>query len=115
VTRLFAEVYLDEDVSVLVASLLRARGFKAVTTRDSGHLGQTDSAQLDYAATREMLFVTHNRVDFEVLHGQWLAANKVHWGIVIASRRPPNALVANILRLLSRITADEFRSQLLYL
>lgn len=57
-TRLFAEVYLDEDVSVLVASLLLARGFKAVTTRDADQLGRSDRSQLGYAASHEMLFIT---------------------------------------------------------
>ena len=36
--RLFIELYLDEDVDVLVADLLRARGFVATTTRDAGNL-----------------------------------------------------------------------------
>jgi hypothetical protein len=49
VSRLFAGVYLDEDVSVLVADLVRARGFEAITPRDSGHLGRTDIEQLRYA------------------------------------------------------------------
>lgn len=113
-TRLFAEVYLDEDVSVLVATLLRSRGFKVVTTRDAGQLGQSDSAQLEYAASRGMLFLTHNRVDFEALHQQYLATEKAHWGIVIASRRLPHAIVSSLLRLLNRMTADELRNQLLY-
>jgi hypothetical protein len=34
--KLFAELYLDEDVSVLVAALLRARGFDVITARDEG-------------------------------------------------------------------------------
>ena len=39
VNGLFIEIYLDEDVSVLVAELLRARGFVAVTTQQAGNLG----------------------------------------------------------------------------
>ena len=34
--RLFIEVYTDEDVDVLIADLLRARGFSVLTTRDAG-------------------------------------------------------------------------------
>lgn len=41
--RLFAELYLDEDVSALVVVLLRARGFDAITARDSSMLGQDDA------------------------------------------------------------------------
>jgi hypothetical protein len=36
VTNLFIELYLDEDVSVLVADLVRARGFITNTTRAAG-------------------------------------------------------------------------------
>lgn len=41
--KLFAELYLDEDVSVLVAALLRARRFSATTARDEGMLRQSDA------------------------------------------------------------------------
>jgi hypothetical protein len=41
-----APLYLDEDVSVLVATILQARGLDAVTTRDVGKLSRTDAEQL---------------------------------------------------------------------
>ena len=85
-----------------------------MTTRDAGQLGRSDRAQLDYAASHNMLFITHNRVDFEALHRQYLAAHKEHWGIAIVSRRLPRAMVINLLRLLNRMTADELRNQLFY-
>jgi predicted nuclease of predicted toxin-antitoxin system len=62
---LFIEFYLDEDVDVLVADLIRARGFTAITTRDAGNLHKDDDEQLSYAADNQFVFVTHNRVDFE--------------------------------------------------
>ena len=34
--RLFIELYLDEDVDVLIAQLMRARGFVVVTTQEVG-------------------------------------------------------------------------------
>jgi predicted nuclease of predicted toxin-antitoxin system len=43
---LFIRLYLDEDVNVLVADLLRARGFDAITVRDAGQLRATDAEQL---------------------------------------------------------------------
>jgi hypothetical protein len=110
VNRLFAEVYLD-----LVGDLLRARGFRAVTARDAGLLGQADSEQLQYAASHRMVILTHNRVDFEALHRQYLAGGQSHWGIVIAARRHPHRIAANLVRLLDRLTADELQEQLLYI
>lgn len=37
--KLFIELYLDEDISVLLAKLLRARGFEVITTQDAKRLG----------------------------------------------------------------------------
>lgn len=37
-SRLFIELYLDEDVDVLVAALLRAQGFIAVTAQAAGRI-----------------------------------------------------------------------------
>ena len=113
--RLFAHIYLDEDVDVLTADLLRTRGFHALTTRDAERLGENDAAQLEFAANSGMVLLTHNRADFESLHKLRLADGKGHWGIIIATRRRPHALTANLLRLLDRLTADDFRDQLLYL
>lgn len=66
-SRLFIELYLDEDVSVLVADLLHGRGFVAVTTRDEGQLQNSDAEQIAYAVRQQKTLLTHNRADFEVL------------------------------------------------
>lgn len=76
--RLFIELYLDEDVSVLLSELLKGRGFKSSTTRDSGMLGRSDKEQLDYAVKQKCVFLTHNRIDFENLHTEYLKSGKEH-------------------------------------
>lgn len=48
--KFFIELYLDEDVDILVAKKLEAHGFSIITTRDAGQLGNTDIQQLEYAA-----------------------------------------------------------------
>jgi predicted nuclease of predicted toxin-antitoxin system len=58
-----AELYLDEDVDVLVADLLRARGFVATTTRDAGKLQASDTEQMACAVSRQETLLTHNRAD----------------------------------------------------
>lgn len=83
--------------------------------RDAGQLGRSDAEQLDYAANHGMVFLTHNRTDFETIHRQYLSGRKSHWGIIIAARRRPPLKVANLLRLLDKLTADELRDQLLYI
>lgn len=107
-------LYLDEDVSVVVAAILVARGFVAVTVRDSQQLGRTDSEQLAFAADSNSVLLTHNRVDFERLHRECVESGRPHAGIIIARRRSPGELAARVGRLISRLGADELRRQLFY-
>ncbi|MCH8289759.1 DUF5615 family PIN-like protein [Candidatus Poribacteria bacterium] len=114
-TRLFIELYLDEDVDVLVAHLLRARGFVATTTRDEGQLQKSDAEQLTYAVSQQKAIMTHNRVDFEVLAQTYFARKQVHYGIIIATRHPPYELVRRLLRILNYVTVDEMENQVRYI
>lgn len=113
--KLFAEFYLDEDVSVLVATLLRARGFNVTTTRDEGMLEQSDSEQLARAVSLGRCIITHNRLDYEALHRSCVASDQEHHGIIIASRRNAYELARRIAMPLDALSADEIQNQLLYL
>jgi hypothetical protein len=115
VNRLFVEFYLDEDVDVLVAELLRSRGFLARTTLEAGRLGSTDEQQLAFAAGEEMAVLTHNRAEFEELAEHYFVAGRTHWGIVISVRRSPYEIASRLFGILNSITADEMRNQLIYI
>jgi hypothetical protein len=115
VTRLFIELYLDEDVNVLVTELLRARGFVATTAREAGQLRQDDAAQLRYAVNRQKTLLTHNRADFEALAQAYYATGQAHHGIILATRQPPHEMVRRLLLILNHVTADEMRDQVRYI
>jgi hypothetical protein len=110
-SRLFIELHLDEDVSVLVARLVCSRGFVATTAHDQGLLGRSDAEQLAYAAGRQMTLLTHNRADFEALARDYLAAGQTHHGIIIAVRRTPHEITRRLLAILNQVTADEMENQ----
>jgi acetolactate synthase regulatory subunit len=115
VTRLFIELYLDEDVDILVAQLIRARGFTVRTTAEAGQLRASDAMQLTFAADQRMTLLTHNRVDFEVLQNAYAASGQQHGGIIVAARRSPYELTRRLLLILDRVTADEMEGQLRYI
>jgi predicted nuclease of predicted toxin-antitoxin system len=112
---LFIELYLDEDVSVLVADLLRARGFSAITTREAGRSGSSDQEQLAYAAGHRKVLLTHNRAHFEVLARRYYAAGQSHCGIIIATRHSPYEIVRRLLVILNSVTADEMEHAIVYI
>jgi hypothetical protein len=107
-------LYCDEDVSVVLAAMLRARGFSVVTARGSEQLGRSDEEQLAFAAAGGSVLVTHNRADFEGLHRSWLEAGRSHSGIIITRRRLPGELARRLGRLLVRLPAESFANQLFY-
>ena len=111
---LFASVYLDEDVNPLIAMLLGAHGFSATTARAIGTLSTADEAQLKTACRLQSCFLTHNRVDFEQIHTQYVESGRTHFGIVIAQRRRPHEVTDRLLHLLNTLTADEIKGLLFY-
>ena len=113
--RLFIDLYTDEDVDILVADLLRGRGFDILTTREAQQLGRNDADQLAYATVAQRAFVTHNRADFEALGQAYLALGQTHYGIIIAVRRPPYQIAERLLRILNVVTADELINQTRYI
>jgi predicted nuclease of predicted toxin-antitoxin system len=114
-SRLFIGLYLDEDVSVLVAELLRSRGYEAETAADAGNQGRSDEQQLQFAASKGLTLLTHNRNDFLALAESWRIAGRPHAGIVIATRHEEVRIVARLLKILDLFTADEIRDQLVYI
>jgi predicted nuclease of predicted toxin-antitoxin system len=114
VSRLFIELYLDEDVDVLVAELLRAHGFVALTAREAGQLGKDDVDQLAYAVSQSRALLMHNRTDFENLAQDYFAAGKPHYGIILAGRRSPYEVVRRLLLIVDSVTADEIQNQVRY-
>lgn len=114
-TRSFIDLYLDEDVDVLVAELIRARGFSVTTTRDAGQLGNTDAEQLAFAARERKALLTHNRRHFEALARLYLAEGRPHSGIILATRHPAHEMARRLLRILNNVTADEMRFQVRYI
>lgn len=114
-SRLFVRLYLDEDVSVLVAKLVVARGFEALTTQEAGRVGSRDESQLEFAASSQRAILTHNRVHFEILAVRWAAEGRHHAGVLIAARHPPRELLVRLLGIVNRRTADEVDDQVIYL
>ena len=112
--KIFASLYLDEDMNNMVATLLRSRGIDAVTVQKSEMLGKSDQEQLAYATANDRCILTHNRVDYEDLHLQYGQANLTHSGIIVVPQKSPYEIVNRVMILLDAMTADEIANQLLY-
>ncbi|MCF4968921.1 DUF5615 family PIN-like protein [Nostoc sp. CMAA1605] len=110
----FAALYTDEDMSALVATLLKSRGLDVATVPEQATLGKTDREQLEFATSIGRCILTHNRVDFEHLHLQYMAEGKQHFGIIIVPQKNAYEVAQRIGILVNALKADEIRNQLLY-
>lgn len=116
--RLFAALYIDEDITGQLAIVLRQHGFMAMSVYEAGLDGVADETQLAYAAEHQMILVTSNRDDFLRLAHAWAAAGRSHHGILIAqqySKRQFGELLGLVLRLLNQVTADDLVNTVCYL
>ncbi len=109
-----AALYTDEDMSALVATLLSARGLDITTVPEQGTLGKTDKEQLEFATSIGRCILTHNRVDFERLHLQYIEENRRHCGIIVIPQKNAYEVAQRIGILVSTLTANEIKNQLLY-
>ena len=108
-------VYLDEDVDVLLSSLLATHGCDCLTAVGAGHLGWSDEAQLEFAVQEARILITHNRMDFENLAVVWWGQGKEHAGIILALRRANTyELARHILPVLRRYDQAGWRNNVLY-
>ena len=108
-------LYLDEDVSVLVGEMMKARGFDVQTTRDADRLGADDETQLSFSAISGRIILTHNRIDFERLAIEYFEAGGNHSGIIIAVRRLPREMVIRVLSTLSGLAPSDMVNQIRYI
>lgn len=89
-------LYLDEDVAVVLAPMLSARGYPATTTLAEGRTGATDEEQLVFASERGLVLVTHNVADFVILARRFGDQGRHHAGLILCMRRRPRELADRI-------------------
>ena len=95
--RLFARLYLDEDVHKRVAHALRVRGFDAISAHEIDLRGISDRQQLDYAISQERSLVTFNVADYVKLGREYMASDKKHYGIIVSEQLPVGELLKRLL------------------
>ncbi|MBA2605627.1 MAG: DUF5615 family PIN-like protein [Acidobacteria bacterium] len=107
--------YLDENISFVVAEILRSRGFEIITTQEAGNKGSSDEKQLEFALNGGMSILSHDRVDFEELANEYFADKKTHNGIIIVFPHPLQEIAHRMIVILNKITADEMTNQIVYI
>jgi len=108
-------LYLDESVSVVLATVLRQHGLDCLTAREAGHLGASDEFHLSFATSEHRALFTHDTRDFLRLATAWNAARRTHAGILLAHQVPLRELILRFRAFLFRYQAADLSNQVLWL
>jgi predicted nuclease of predicted toxin-antitoxin system len=109
------KLYLDEHLSPLLARMLRNRGIDCLTTIEAGNLGQSDEAQLTYAAGQGRVLLTFDREDFLALAAQWAECGHPHAGLIVSRQGSTSELLRPLLHLIALRGKDDLHNHILWL
>ena len=114
--KLFISLYLDEDVSVKIATNLKNRGFDVLHAIEAGKSSISDEEQLQKATLEQRTLVTHNKKHFITLHERYLISGKKHFGIIVANRkRNPSETVKRLLDIIQTFSSEEMENRLIFI
>ena len=77
------KVYLDEELSPVIAKLFRQKRIDAITAQEAGNVQLDDRDQLAHATRAGRAIVSANVVDFIELAHAAVATNTEHAGIIL--------------------------------
>ncbi|TAN45923.1 MAG: hypothetical protein EPN22_00835 [Nitrospirae bacterium] len=108
-------LYLDEDVRVLLAEVLRSRDYKALHVLEAKRTGKSDEEQLAYAVGKKMTVFTHNIGDYIKLSRSYIKENRDHFGVVVSDQLPFNELLRRTLKFLSSNSREAVKNRIMWL
>jgi len=98
-------LFLDEDIRVSLADILRQRGYDAIHVIEVNRGGLSDPEQFSYAISQKRAILTHNIRDFMILDKKYQAEGKEHYGIIVSDQVSLSELLCRILKCLNQYTA----------
>ncbi|HLF03443.1 MAG TPA: DUF5615 family PIN-like protein [Anaerolineales bacterium] len=82
---------------------------------DADRAGQSDEAQLEFAAQQGRAILTYNIKHFSPLAQLWYEAGRDHAGIILSVELPQGELFRQALKLLETVSAEEVINSVRYL
>ena len=99
-------LYLDEDITPLLARLLRERGHDVISCREIGAIGLADEDQLARATELGRAILTSNYGDFIRLSRECVMRGQTHGGIIVSYHQIDVDAISDGLELVSRLMSE---------
>ena len=109
------KLYLDEDISNLIAIILRSRGYDVVSAHEVGMRGKEDKEQLDYAIKNKRALVTFNARHFAPLTEQYYQDGIEHFGIIVSKKNNISEMISLVVNMFNNVTAEDLKNSFVWL
>ncbi len=111
-------LYLDEDAMAEdLVQALTERGVDVTTANSEGMVFRPDVAHLAHATLNGRVLYSFNVGDYCQIHGEWLASEKSHAGIIVASQQrfSIGEQMRRLLRIVSTRSVEEMQNRIEFL
>lgn len=109
------KLYLDENITPLLASVLRGRGYDVVSAHEVGMRGKKDEEQLEYTVSKGRVLLTFNAKHFAPLAEKYFKEGREHYGIVATKTLGLPELIRLAINLLRRARIEELKDSFVWL
>jgi len=96
---LILKVYLDEDISPILAKLLRKEGIDALCAHDAKMIQKEDKDHLAFATQEKRVLISCNVRDFPEI-----ASKQEHAGIILSRQLPLDAYAVLAEQIIDKLT-----------
>ena len=108
-------LYLDEDVRLLLAEVLRQRGYDTIHAVEVKMHGKSDPAQMAYAVKNHRAILSHNIRDYILLAKEYSHKGLKHNGIIVSDQVAFEKLLKRVLKFLYKNSKEELENQFIWL
>lgn len=109
------KLYLDEDITPVIATVLRSRGYDVVSAHEVDMKGKGDEEQLDYARQNSRALLTFNARHFAPLAERYYEKRKEHFGIVVSKKTDLSEMIKLLVNMIKRTTSEELKNSFMWL
>ena len=102
------KLYLDENISQLVAKKLREKGYDVISVHENHTQSKSDIEQFELAISENRAIVTYNIGDFIDLAKEYISRGKPHYGIILVSNKTiPQGNLKKLINFLERLLKNK--------
>lgn len=108
-------LFVDEDVWLGLAAVLRQKGFDAVHVYEVARGSLDDREQMAFAIEQRRAILTHNRRHYIPFIAEYHWAGKEHYGVLVIAQLPQGELLRRVEAFLRRGQASQVKNQVWFL